>query len=128
MPTELDPQTNQLSYDIIGCAIEVHKVLGAGLLESVYEDALCIELEEKNIPFERQKEIGINYKGRIIGKGYVDILVNQQVVVELKSVERFEPVYTAQALTYLRMTDKRLGLLINFNTDLLRKFIKRIIL
>ena len=128
MPKELDPQTNQLSYDIIGCAIEVHKELRAGLLESVYEDALYIEFEDKNISVERQKEIGINYKGRTIGKGYVDILVNQQIVVELKSVERFEPVHTAQVLTYLRMTDTRLGLLINFNTDLLRKSMKRIIL
>ena len=125
---ELDVITNQLSYEIIGCAIEVHKVLGAGLLESVYEDALCIEFEDRKIPYERQKEIGINYKGRVIGKGFVDILVDQQVVVELKSVERFEPVHTAQVLTYLRMTNTRLGLLINFNTDILKKSIRRIIL
>lgn len=82
---ELDTYTNQLSYDIIGSAIEVHKILGAGLLESVYEDALCIEFEDQNIPYERQKEIGIAYKGRSVGKGFVDILVDKRVVVELKS-------------------------------------------
>jgi len=125
---ELDVITNQLSYDIIGCAIAVHKIFGAGLLESVYEDALCIEFEDRKIPYERQKEIGINYKGRTIGKGYIDILVDRRIVVELKSVERFAPVHTPQILTYLRMTDTRLGLLMNFNYDLLKKNIRRIIL
>ena len=71
---ELDTFTNQLSFEVIGSAIEVHKILGAGLLESVYEDALCIEFEERKIAYERQKEIGIEYKGRLIGKGFVDIL------------------------------------------------------
>lgn len=124
---ELDTYTNQLSYDIIGSAIEVHKILGAGLLESVYEDALCIEFEDRNIPYERQKEIGIAYKGRSVGKGFVDILVDKRVVVELKSVQRFEPVHTAQVMTYLRMTNTYLGLLINFNTHILKNSIKRII-
>ena len=125
---ELDSYTNKLSFDIIGSAIEVHKILGAGLLESVYEDALCIEFEDRKIPYERQKEIGLEYKGRVVGKGFVDILVDNRIVVELKSVEKFTPVYTAQVLTYLRMTNTRLGLLINFNTHMLKDSIKRIAL
>jgi len=128
MPKELDPKTNQLSFDIIGCAIEVHKVLGAGLLESVYEEALCIEFEARSIPYERQKEIGIEYKDHIVGKGFIDILVDERIVVELKSVERFAPFHVAQVMTYLRMTNTRLGLLINFNADMVAKNIRRVIL
>lgn len=125
---ELDSRTDQRSYEIIGAAIEVHKVLGPGLLESIYEEALCIEFEHRGIPYERQKEIGIEYKGHTIGKGFVDILVDKCIVVELKSIERFEAIHTAQTLTYLRMTNTRLGLLINFNTHILKNSIKRIIL
>jgi len=125
---DLDVQTEQLSFHIIGAAIEVHRVLGPGLLESIYEDALCIEFEERSIPYERQKEIGIAYKGRTIGKGFIDILVDERVVVELKSVERFAPIHSAQVITYLRMTNTRLGLLFNFNSNLIKNNMKRIIL
>lgn len=125
---ELDRRTEQLSYDIIGAAIEVHKVLGPGLLESVYEEALCIEFDERQIPYEQQKEIGIDYKDRRIGKGYIDIFVDDRIVVELKSVERFAPIHTAQVMTYLRMTNTRLGLLFNFNSHLIKNSMKRIIL
>lgn len=114
-----------LTQAIIGAAIEVHRFLGPGLLESIYEDALCIELEERSIPFERQAKVSLDYKGREIGSGKVDLLVNGTVVVELKAVDAFSPVYTAQVLPYLRLTGCRVGLLINFNVPILHKGIKR---
>ena len=124
----LDTQTNQLSYKIIGAALEVHKILGPGLLESIYEDALCVELKERNIRYERQKQVGIEYKGHQIGFARVDVLVDQRIIVELKAVEHVLPVHTAQVMTCLKITELRLGLLINFNTNLLKNSIKRIIL
>jgi len=127
-PTNLDAQTEQIAYDVIGAAMEVHRTLGPGLLEQIYEDALCIELEERGIVYERQKPVGIWYKGRSIGDMRLDILVADRVIVELKSVERLEPVHTAQVLTYLKVTQKRLGLLVNFNVSILKNGIKRIVL
>lgn len=123
-----DSHIEKLSYDIIRSAIEVHKVLGPGLLESVYEDALCIEFDDRGIVYERQKEVGIAYKGRTVGKGYIDLFVDGCIVVELKSVERMMPIHTAQVMTYLRMTNTRLGLLFNFNSNLLKNNMRRIIL
>jgi GxxExxY protein len=113
-----------LTQAIIGAAIEVHRFLGPGLLESIYEDALCIELEERGIPFERQAKISLGYKGREIGSGRVDLLVNR-AVVELKAVDAFSPVFTAQVLSYLRLTGCRVGLLINFNVPVLHEGIKQ---
>lgn len=127
-PTNLDAQTEQIAYDVIGAAMEVHRTLRPGLLEQIYEDALCIELEERGIVYERQKPVGIWYKGRSIGDMRLDILVADRVIVELKSVERLEPVHTAQVLTYLKVTQKRLGLLVNFNVSILKNGIKRIVL
>ena len=124
----LDERTNALLYEIIGAAIEVHRVLGPGLLESIYEDVLCIELEERNIQYHRQKPIAIVYKGRSIGSGRIDILIDDRVIVELKSVGQLIPIHTAQIMTYLKLTGVKLGLLINFNTELLKNGIKRIIL
>lgn len=125
---ELDARTNDLSYEIIGAAIEVHRALGAGLLESIYEDALCIELDDRHIPYERQKDIRITYKGRQIGIHRLDLLVDDLVVVELKAVQRLESVHTAQVMTYLKITNRRLGLLINFNMRVLKQGIQRVIL
>jgi len=125
---ELNTSINQLSYNIIGAAIEVHRSLEPGLLENVYEQALYIELQERNIQFEQQKEIGLTYKGRPIGTGRIDILVDDCIVIELKAVERLLPIHTAQVMTYLKIAEKRLGLLINFNTDVLTNGVKRIIL
>lgn len=121
-------EINRLTQKIIGCAIEVHKQLGPGLLESVYEAALCIEFEEINIRFERQKSLAVNYKNRSIGEFRVDILVKNIVVLELKSVERHDPLFEAQLLSYLKSGNYRVGLLINFNTRLLKNGIKRLIL
>lgn len=119
---------DELSYALIGCAMEVHKKLGPGLLESVYEQALVHELKTKGIPVRAQVDIDVNYKGLIIPKGFrLDLIVDEEVIVELKSVEDLRPLYHKQFLTYLRITDKRLGLLINFNTTNLRDGIKRVV-
>jgi GxxExxY protein len=119
---------DKLTERIIGCAIEVHRQLGPGLLESIYESALCVELEWEKIPFQRQVALPIEYRGRPLGEYRLDLIVEELVVVELKSVERFEPVFEAQLLTYLRLAKLRVGLLINFNSRLLRDGIKRYVL
>ena len=107
---------NDITYKIIGCAYEVHKILGPGLLESTYETCLCYELEKQGLKFEKQKELMINYKGTTLNNGYrIDILVEDSIVLELKSVENLLPIHTAQILTYLKLSEHNLGLLINFN-------------
>ena len=113
---------NDLSYKVIGCAIEVYKTLGPGLLEAAYEKALIHELTLAGIPVQSQVEVAMNYKGVNIGEGLrLDLLVDDQLIVELKSVEELKPVHHKQLLTYLKLMDKRLGLLINFNvTDIMR--------
>jgi len=120
-----DKELNQLTRRIIGCAIEVHRHLGPGLLESIYESALCIELEMAGLAYERQKPVPVTYKGHALGEHRLDVLVEDTVILELKSVERFDPVFEAQILSYLRMTGKSLGLLINFNSRLLKDGIRR---
>jgi GxxExxY protein len=116
---------NKLTEKVIGCAIEVHRVLGPGLLESVYEEALCIELSDSGLKFQRQVNIPAVYKGREVGQYRIDLIVEEAVIVELKSVDRHDPVFEAQILTYLRVTGKKVGLLINFNSKLLKSGIKR---
>ena len=117
-----------LSYQVIGCALEVYKTLGPGLLESVYEKALIHELSQKGLTVKAQVEVEINYKGVNIGEGLrLDLLVNDELIVELKSVEELKPVYYKQLLTYLKLMDKRVGLLINFNANDLMDGIKRVI-
>lgn len=117
-----------LTQKIIGCAIEVHRQLGPGLLESSYETALCIELSAAGLRFQRQVAFPVFYKGAKIGEHRIDLLVEDLVVVEIKSVERIDPVFEAQIIAYLRVTGKTVGLLINFNTDLLKKGIRRFVL
>ena len=120
--------TDSLTYKIIGCAIEVYKQLGPGLLESVYEQALIHELKLNDIPVESQVEIKVNYKGiNITDSLRLDLLVDDSVIVELKSVEELKPIHHKQLLTYLRLMNKKVGLLINFNTDNLMDGIKRIV-
>jgi GxxExxY protein len=117
---------NALSHEIIGAAIEVHRVLGPGMLEFIYEEALLIELEARGLNVVRQAEVEVSYKGRRLeNKLRLDMLVDGSVIVEIKSVERVLPVHEAQLLTYLRLAEKKLGLLINFNTVVLRNSIKR---
>ena len=119
---------DQLAREVIGAAIEVHRELGPGLLESVYEAALVVELTERRIPFVRQAHTQLKYKGQAIGEGRLDLLVDEVLVVELKSVEALMPVHVAQVLSYLRASSCRLGLLINFNVDVLKNGIKRVVL
>jgi len=118
---------NQLTGEIIGAAIEVHKLLGPGLLESAYEECLCRELELRKIPYERQRELPLEYKGIKLDCGYrLDIVVAETVIVELKSCDDLQPIHEAQLLTYLKLTGIKLGLLINFNVILLKDGIKRL--
>jgi GxxExxY protein len=119
---------NELSSRIIGAAIEVHKTLGPGLLESVYEECLCHELRLKGFSFERQKLLPIQYKGKQLDCGYrLDIVVEKAIILELKSCERIELIHKAQLLTYLRLSGLHLGLLFNFNTLVMRDGIVRVV-
>ncbi len=121
-------RANALSYDVIGAAIEVHKELGPGLLESAYEECLCYELMLRGIGIERQVPLPVEYKGLKLDCGYrIDLLVSDLIVVELKSVSKIEPIHEAQLLTYLRFKGAWLGMVINFNVPLLQKGIKRIV-
>lgn len=119
---------NELTEQIIGCAIEVHRHLGPGLLESVYEKALCHEFNERGIGYESQVVIPITYKNVILGDFRLDLLVEDKIIVELKAVERDDPVFKAQLLSYQKLTGRKLGLLINFNVPLLKDGITRVIL
>lgn len=116
-----------LTEKIIACAIEVHKELGPGLLESVYESAMAIELFQEGLQFHRQKQLPVKYKGEPVGDFRVDILVEETVVVELKSAERHDPLFEAQLLSYMKLGGYKVGLLINFNSLLLTKGIRRFI-
>jgi GxxExxY protein len=100
-------EINKLTEKIIGCAIEVHRVLGPGLLESVYEEALCVELSDTGLKFQRQVNIPAVYKGGNVGQYRIDLIVEEAVIVELKSVDRHDPVFEAQILTYLRVTERK---------------------
>ena len=118
---------NHLSGQAIGAAIEVHKELGPGLLESIYEECLCRELELRNISFEKQKSIPIKYKGVQISSEYkLDLVVDNRLILELKTCETILPIHEAQLLTYLKLTGVELGLLINFNLPVLKDGIKRL--
>jgi GxxExxY protein len=118
-----------LAYEIIGACIEVHRFLGPGLLESAYEACLARELELSNIPFERQKPLPVAYKGIQLDCGYrLDLLVDQQLVVELKAVDSIQPIHEAQMLTYLRMTGCSLGLLANFHAKTMKDGLRRMVL
>ena len=122
----MNPHLNQLSHEIIGAAIEVHRTLGPGLLESSYHGCLCRELLVRGVPFEREKPLPLEYKGIRLECGYrIDILVAGLVVVEVKSVEALAPIHDAQLLTYLRLGGWKIGLLINFNVVLLKNGIHR---
>ncbi len=117
---------NDLTHTIIGAAIEVHRCLGPGLLESTYEECLCYELNRFNLSYERQKPLPVIYKDIQLDAGYrVDIVVENRVVIELKSVDELSPLHEAQLLTYLKLGGWHVGLLINFNVPVLKDGIKR---
>ena len=122
-------EINQITKGIIGAGIEVHKVLGPGLLESAYLECMCYELSLRKMPFEREFDLPVKYKGVKLNCGYrVDILVSGLVVVELKSVSMLHPVHVAQLLTYMKLGGWKVGLLLNFNVPVLRHGIKRLVL
>lgn len=119
---------NDLSYQIIGAALKVHRTVGPGLLESAYENALAFEMEKLNFKVEQQVVLPFYYEDVKLEAGYrVDLIVNKLVIIEVKSVENLLPVHFAQLLTYLRLTDIKLGLLINFNTVILKDGIHRVV-
>ena len=118
---------NEITYEVRGAIYDVYKELGPGLLESVYEEALCYELARRGLKVERQLEVPIRYKGNELKTALrLDVLVEGKVIVELKSVEDMKPVFAKQLLTYLKLMDKRLGILVNFNTDDILTAMKRI--
>lgn len=119
------PDDDPVTRKIIACAIEVHKHLGPGLLESLYEQAMVVELRINGLKVEQQVPVSVEYKGHAIGTYRIDLLVEDTVIVELKSVGRNDPVFSAQILSYLRLANKKVGLLINFNTQLLTRGVQR---
>ena len=120
---------NDLSYEIIGAALEVHRILGPGLLESAYEECLCYELDQRGLSYKRQQWLPMRYKNIVVReKMYrIDVWVEDKVIVDIKSVEQIPQVYKKQVLTYLQQTGCKLGLLLNFNVNLLRDGIERIV-
>ncbi len=129
-PNHPEPSVDvdRLAALVVDSAIEVHRHLGPGYTESVYEDALAVELEIRSVPFERQVAIQLDYKGHAVGAGRLDLLVGKMLVVELKAVDALLRVHSAQVIAYLKMTRLPLGLLMNFNSSLMKDGIKRIIL
>ena len=119
---------NQLSSKIIGAAIEVHKTLGPGLLESTYEECLCHELDLQGLKYDRQINLPVHYKDKKLDCGYrVDVIVERSVILELKAVDAILPIHKAQLLTYLKLSNVQLGLLLNFNISLMRDGVHRIV-
>ena len=124
---QLSDEVERLAYAVIGAAIEVHRVLGPGFLESVYHQALKLEFQMRGVPHKSKHPVAINYKGHQVGEGELDFLVGDVLVVELKAVEKLSPINEAQVISYLKTTKHPLGLLINFNVPVLKEGIKRII-
>jgi GxxExxY protein len=119
-------EINHITEKIIGCAIEVHRILGPGLLESIYEECLVFELKDAGLDIERQKAVPVIYKKIRLDCGYrIDILVENAVIIELKSADSIIPVHVAQILTYMKLAGKNTGLLINFNVPVLKNGLKR---
>jgi len=125
--SELPAETELIVSRTIGCALAVHRQLGPGYLESIYAAALEIELSANRIPFERERAVLVNYRGTLIPGQRVDFIVANSVIVEIKAVERINPVFQAKLISYLRTTGLRAGLLINFNAMLLKEGLKRIV-
>src|SRR5512138_3713124 len=121
-------QDDPLTRRIIACAIEVHKRLGPGLLEKLYKESMVIEMELCGLKTEKNVRIPVEYRGKPIGDYFIDILVEDTVILELKSVERHDPIFEAQILSYMKLTGKKVGLLINFNSKLVKDGIKRFVL
>ena len=125
---EPSSELDALAHKVIGAAIEVHRILGPGYLESVYEEALSLELSMRGVDCDRQTPVNIEYKGKAVGEGRLDLLVAERLIIELKTVDHLLPIHHAQVLSYLKATRKQIGLLINFNVRVLRDGVKRIVL
>jgi GxxExxY protein len=122
-------EVEKIAKEIVDSAFHIHETLGPGLLERVYEVCLCHELEKRGISYQRQVNVQVIYDGIEFNQGYrLDLLVDNKIIVELKAVENYNPVWMAQLLSYLKITNKRLGLIINFNTPLIKDGIKRVVL
>jgi GxxExxY protein len=126
--SELPPDLELLVTNTIGALLEVHRDLGSGMSESVYAAAARIELAERSIAFETEKSFPVRYRGRFLCNQRVDLFIDGRLVVEIKSVERIHPVHVAQVVSYLRLSGARIGLLVNFNTPMLKQGIKRVVL
>jgi GxxExxY protein len=128
VPTSLPEDLEKLTHDTIGCCILVHRELGPGLIEGIYSKAICRELRAANIPYERQKRVSVSYRGEFLCDQWLDFVVGDQLVLEIKSVEQLVPVHHSQLLNYMRLAGMRVGLLINFNVVVLKDGIRRKIL
>ena len=128
MSFELIPaETEQVVTEVIGCGIEVHRRLGPGFLERIYQEALCLELHTRGLTFERECSVVVNYKGVAIPGQRIDLIVQRCVIVELKAAARFDPTHEAEVISYLRSTRIRVGLLMNFNAATFKAGLKRIV-
>ena len=125
---EPDEDLDRIASVLVGAAVEVHRHLGPGFLESVYERSLCVELGLRAITFQRQVPVAVEYKGHPVGDGRLDLLVEDRLIVELKAVEALEPIHGVQLRSYLKATGRSLGILINFNVPVLLRGVRRIIL
>jgi GxxExxY protein len=128
LPGPLDKETECEVETVIGCAIEVHRTLGPGFLESIYRNALCLELAANGISFELEKPVVVKYRDVAVAIHRIDLVVRSKVIVELKSVSYLQPIHHAQLLSYLRATGMRVGLLMNFGASTLRAGLKRVVL
>ncbi len=124
---EPPPELRELTQAVIGAAIEVHRHLGPGFLEAAYERALAIELELRKVPFQRQVQIPLSYKGLLVGEQRIDFLIDEQIILEIKSVEAFSQVHRAQLMAYLKAGALQLVLLINFNVHILKDGVRRVV-
>ena len=126
--SDLPDETEDLAARVIGCCINVHRALGPGLLETIYARAVCIELDHSRIEYQREKEVPVVYREQLLCHQRLDIVVADQIILEIKSVDHLNPVHRAQLMTYLRLSRIRLGLLLNFNVAILQDGMKRVVL
>jgi GxxExxY protein len=127
-PPEPSTDLDTLAADVLDAAIEVHRILGPGFLESVYEQALCIELANRGTSFARQCGVSVSHKGHPVGEARIDLLIEDRLIVELKAVDNIAPIHLAQTLSYLKATRLPLALLINFNAPVLLRGVRRVVL
>jgi GxxExxY protein len=121
-------EIESLVADVLDAAIEVHRTLGPGFLETIYEQAMCVELAMRGIAFSRQAVVQVHYKGEVVGDARIDLLVDHRLIIELKAIEHLAPIHLAQAMSYLKATRLPLALLINFNAPVLLRGVRRVIL